>query len=98
MKHGTLTLHYIWSLDPNLGGNPAETRSSIAISANILSPLRRVKVVPLKEAINQLCKLYSDGQITVESNIFRKWGIYEKTGIGTGIFFRSIPESFSKSI
>lgn len=88
---------YTWSLDPNLGGNPAKTDSSIAISANILSPLRKVKVVTLKEAINQVCKLYSDGQITIESNILGEGGIYENTGIGTGIFFRSIPESFAKS-
>lgn len=87
---------YIWSLDPNLVANPAKTDSSIAISANILSPLRKVKVVSLKEAINQLCKLYSDGQITVESNILGEGGVYENTGIGTGMFFRSIPESFSK--
>lgn len=88
---------YIWSLDPNLAGNPVKTDSSIAISANILSPLRKVKVVPLKEAVNHVCKLYSDGQITVESNILGEGGIYENTGIGTGIFFRSIPEAFSKS-
>ncbi|MCT4076542.1 hypothetical protein HZP83_08415 [Elizabethkingia anophelis] len=88
---------YTWSLDPNLGGNPAKTDSSIAISANILSPLRKVKVVTLKEAINQVCKLYSDGQITIESNILGEGGIYENTGIGTGMFFRSIPESFAKS-
>lgn len=88
---------YTWSLDPNLGGNPVKTDSSIAISANILSPLRKVKVVPLKEAINQVCKLYSDGQISVESNILGEGGIYENTGIGTGMFFRSIPESFAKS-
>lgn len=88
---------YTWSLDPNLAGNPAKTDSSIAISANILSPLRKVKVVSLKEAINQVCKLYSDGQISVESNILGEGGIYENTGIGTGIFFRSIPEAFAKS-
>ncbi|MVW93641.1 hypothetical protein FCL53_16895 [Elizabethkingia meningoseptica] len=72
----------------------AKQDTSIKIQANLLAPLRKVKVVSLKDAMNQLCKAYSDGNISVESNILGPGGIYENTGIGTGIQLRGLTDVF----
>ncbi|MCL1657396.1 hypothetical protein M2T79_12395 [Elizabethkingia miricola] len=71
-----------------------KTGTSITIESNLLNPLRRVPIVPLKDALNQICKSYSDDVISLESTILGNGGIYENTGIGTGIQLRGISETY----
>ncbi|MDV4113893.1 hypothetical protein CMT20_19040 [Elizabethkingia anophelis] len=82
--------------DPNVDyvWRSIKTGTSITIESNLLNPLRKVPIVTLKDALNQICKSYSDDVVSVESTILGNGGIYENTGIGTGIQLRGISETY----
>ncbi|MDV3583454.1 hypothetical protein CMU85_18305 [Elizabethkingia anophelis] len=82
--------------DPNVDyvWRSIKTGTSITIESNLLNPLRKVPIVTLKDALNQICKSYSDDVVSVESTILGNGGIYENTGIGTGIQLRGISDTY----
>lgn len=82
--------------DPNVDyvWRSIKTGTSITIESNLLNPLRKVPIVTLKDALNQICRSYSDDVVNVESTILGNGGIYENTGIGTGIQLRGISDTY----
>ncbi|NAW50785.1 hypothetical protein GNY06_05100 [Elizabethkingia argentiflava] len=73
------------------------TKMSIEITANFSKPLKSIKAITLKNALDQVCKNYSDGKISVESNILGQGGAFEHTGISSGIMMRNIPDAYMVS-
>ena len=67
------------------------TTATMEIHANQASPLVRTEGVRLFNAIDQICKSYTNSQITLESNILNIGGFYYNTSISTGIFLRGLP-------
>jgi hypothetical protein len=68
-----------------------KTDTSIEITTDMEAPLVRTKAVRLFDAINQLAKNYSAGEITAESFILDEGGNYYDTSISTGIYLRGLP-------
>ncbi|MBG0514102.1 hypothetical protein [Elizabethkingia meningoseptica] len=98
----SIEISFMYGLTPDSEYDPnaqyvwrsIKTGTSITIESNLLNPLRKVPIVTLKDALNQICKSYSDDVVSVESTILGNGGIYENTGIGTGIQLRGISETY----
>ncbi|MDV4070300.1 hypothetical protein CMT45_01045 [Elizabethkingia anophelis] len=98
----SIEISFMYGLTPDSEYDPnaqyvwrsIKTGTSITIESNLLNPLRKVPIVPLKDALNQICKSYSDDVISVDSTILGSGGIYENTGIGTGIQLRGISDTY----
>lgn len=65
--------------------------TSIKITTNIESPLVRTSAIKLISAMDQLAKLYTSSELTVESNIIGTGGAYNNTSISTGAYLRGLP-------
>lgn len=71
-----------------------EDRFSIELRTKTILPIRRSKSVLLKDAINQICKQYTNSSLTLQSSLIDNNGKYEKTSISTGLFLRGISELY----
>lgn len=67
-----------------------DTSCSIEIHANLSTPIRKSRIVRVKDALNQICKLYTNGQINLQSSLLNAGGTYYNSGISTGLFMRGI--------
>lgn len=72
-----------------------DTSTSFEISADLTSPLRKTKVIRLKNAIERLSRLYSGVDLPVESIIISPGGYYYNTAISTGMFMRGLPDVYN---
>ena len=72
-----------------------DTSTSFEISADLTSPLRKTKVIRLKNAIERLSRLYSGVDLPVESTIISPGGYYYNTAISTGMFMRGLPDVYN---
>lgn len=81
-------------------GNPAgfymlDTNASIEITSNLTQPLKKTKVIRLKNAIERLARLYSGVDVPVESTIISPGGYYYNTAVSTGMFMRGLPDVYN---
>lgn len=84
------------SKDGNTAGfNSLETNTSFEITADLTTPLRKTKVIRLKNAIERLARLYSGVTLPVESTIISDGGYFYNTAISTGMFMRALPELYN---
>lgn len=71
-----------------------QNNSSIEITTNMESPLVRTKSIRLIEAVNQLAKSYTNGEISVLSRSLGVGGMYHDTSISTGMYLRGLPPKY----
>ena len=72
-----------------------DTSTSFEISADLTSPLRKTKVIRLKNAIERLSRIYSGVDLPVESTIISDGGYFYNTAISTGMFMRGLPDVYN---
>ena len=68
---------------------------SYEILADLTTPLKKTKVIMLKDAIERLARLYTGEAISVESSIINIGGYYYNTAVSTGMFMRGLPEVYN---
>ena len=68
---------------------------SYEILADLTMPLKKTKVIMLKDAIERLARLYTGEAISVESSIINIGGHYYNTAVSTGMFMRGLPEVYN---
>ena len=68
---------------------------SYEILADLTMPLKKTKVIMLKDAIERLARLYTGEAISVESSIINIGGYYYNTAVSTGMFMRGLPEVYN---
>ena len=84
------------SKDANKAGFYAlDTSTSFEITADLTTPLRKTKIIKLKDAIERLSRLYSGVDLPVESTIISPGGYYYNTAISTGMFMRGLPDIYN---
>ncbi|ALR29772.1 hypothetical protein ATE47_04205 [Chryseobacterium sp. IHB B 17019] len=89
-----LTFEIISNVSENLKGFPLGDNTSIELTTNIESPLVRTKGIRLLEALNQIAKNYTSGEITADSFILGSGGSFYNTSISTGMYLRGLPEIY----
>lgn len=94
MPGQNLTFEIISNADENLKGYPLGENTSIEITTNIESPLVKTKGVRLIEALNQIAKNYTSGEITSESFVLGTGGAFYNTSISTGMYLRGLPDLY----
>lgn len=67
-----------------------DTTSSVEVKANLSTPIRKSKTIRLYNALDQICKSATNGNITLESVALGLGGVYNNTSISTGAFLRNI--------
>lgn len=72
-----------------------DTNTSFEIIADLTTPLRKTKIIRLKDAIERLARLYSGITLPVESIIISPGGYYYNTAISTGMFMRGLPDVYN---
>ena len=72
-----------------------DTNTSFEITADLTTPLRKTKVIRLKDAIERLSRLYSGVNLPVQSTIISPGGYYFNTAISTGMFMRALPDIYN---
>lgn len=84
------------SKDGNSAGfQQMDTDTSFEITANLVQPLKKTKVIRLKDAVERLARLYSGVDVPVESTIISPGGYYYNTAVSTGMFMRGLPEVYN---
>lgn len=84
------------SKDSNSAGfQQLDTQTSFEITANLVQPLKKTKVIRLKNAIERLARLYSGVDVPVESTIISPGGYYYNTAVSTGMFMRGLPDKYN---
>lgn len=84
------------STDGNSAGFLAiDTTTSIEIFADLTTPLRKTKIIRLKNAIERLSRLYSGVDMPVQSSIISPGGYFFNTAISTGMFMRGLPDLYN---
>ena len=68
---------------------------SYEILADLTTPLKKTKVIMLKDAIERLARLYTGEAISVESSIINIGGYYYNTAVSTGMFMRGLPDVYN---
>ena len=82
--------------DSNKAGFYAvDTTTSFEITADLTTPLRKTKIIRLKDAIERLSRLYSGVDMPVQSTIISAGGYYFNTAISTGMFMRGLPDIYN---
>lgn len=72
-----------------------DTSTSIEITSDLSTPLRKIKVIRLKDAIERIARLYSGVDLPVQSTIISPGGYYYNTAISTGMFMRALPDIYN---
>ena len=72
-----------------------DANTSYEILADLTTPLKKTKVIMLKDAIERLARLYTGEAISVESSIINIGGYYYNTAVSTGMFMRGLPEVYN---
>jgi len=84
------------SKDGNSAGFYAlDTQTSFTVSADLTTPLKKTKVIRLKNAVERLARIYSGENIPVQSSIINMGGYYYNTVISTGMFMRGLPDIYN---
>ncbi len=78
----------------NIAAVPRKTSTTIKLTVNMESPLVKTKGVRLIEALNQIAKNYTSGEIMAESFILGPGGSFYNTSISTGMYLRGLPDDF----
>lgn len=71
-----------------------QDNTTIEITASVTSPIVRTDGVRLIDAINQIAKSYTNGNITAESNILGEGGSFYDSSISTGVYLRGLPPKY----
>lgn len=72
-----------------------DEQSSFEITSNLSTPLKKIKMLRLKPAIERLAKLYSGVDLPVQSTVLSAGGYYYNTAVSTGMFMRGLPEVYN---
>lgn len=67
-----------------------DTSLSVEVHANLSTPIRKSQVVRLNAALNQICRLYTNGSITLQSSLLNPGGFYYNSAVSTGLFMRGV--------
>ncbi|WP_027380838.1 fibronectin type III domain-containing protein [Chryseobacterium daeguense] len=89
-----LTFEIRSNVSENLKGFPLSDNTSIELTTNIESPLVKTKGIRLLEALNQIAKNYTSGEVTADSYILGPGGSFYNTSISTGMYLRGLPEVY----
>lgn len=72
-----------------------DTNTSIEITSNLSTPLKKIKMLRLKPAIERLARLYSGVDLPVQSTVLSAGGYYYNTAVSTGFFMRGLPDVYN---
>lgn len=74
----------------------ANTNVSITITTDLSSPLVKTQAVRVKDAIAQVCKNYTAGEILFEeSKLLSMGGYYYNSSFSTGVYLRGLPSRYT---
>lgn len=74
----------------------ATTNTSITITTDLSSPLVKTQAVRVADAIAQVCKNYTAGEILFdESKLLSLGGYYYNTSFSTGVYLRGLPSKYT---
>lgn len=59
------------------------------------TPLRKTQTLRLIDAVNQVIKNYTNGEITAQSDVIGSGGRFYNTAVSSGIFMRGLPEVYT---
>lgn len=72
------------------------TETSITITTDLSSPLVKTQAVRVKDAIAQVCKNYTAGEILFDqSKLLSLGGYYYNSSFSTGVYLRGLPSKYT---
>ena len=72
-----------------------DTSTSIEITSNLSTPLKKIKIIRVKDAIERVAKIYSGADLPVESTLINAGGYYYNTALSIGMFLRGLPDVYN---
>lgn len=72
--------------------------SSIEITTNIEAPILRTSGIRVGDAIDQLCKNYTSGELSLQSNVLSAGGYFYNSSVSTGLLLRGLPPVYTDGI
>ena len=72
-----------------------DEQSSFEITSNLSTPLKKIKIIRVKDAIERVAKIYSGADLPVESTLINAGGYYYNTALSIGMFLRGLPDVYN---
>ena len=94
LENTSIDLLFVFDNGEEAGFKVVDENVTIELITKTILPIRKSKSVLLKDAITQLCKQYTSGEIVLQSATIDNGGKFEKTAVSSGLFLRGVANVF----